>query len=144
MPLKQAPANIAVIGPDADNLDALIGNYSGHAFEAGDYSRRNSQTVPAVEGGLRRRNGTYWPDYARLIPADALYVDETRKEHGLKGEYFSNMELERHAGDDAQLTAPSILPGAIPGCHRELPNNYSVRWTGVRGSTCDRRVCGRI
>src|SRR5262249_10895871 len=29
LPLKRAPASIAVIGPDADNLDALIGNYAG-------------------------------------------------------------------------------------------------------------------
>src|ERR1700685_1019040 len=29
LPLKQSPASIVVIGPDADNLDALIGNYAG-------------------------------------------------------------------------------------------------------------------
>ena len=29
LPLKTAPKNIAVIGPDADDLDALVGNYNG-------------------------------------------------------------------------------------------------------------------
>ena len=29
LPLKKAPGVIAVIGPNADNLDALVGNYNG-------------------------------------------------------------------------------------------------------------------
>jgi beta-glucosidase len=29
LPVKAAPKNIAVIGPDADDLDALVGNYNG-------------------------------------------------------------------------------------------------------------------
>jgi beta-glucosidase len=29
LPLKAAPARIAVIGPNADNIDALVGNYNG-------------------------------------------------------------------------------------------------------------------
>ena len=66
----------------------------------------------------------------KAIPADFLYADDSRKEHGLKGEYFSNMELK---GDPVMTRTDSSVDFAWgdTGISAALPNNYSVRWTGA-------------
>ncbi len=128
LPLKQPPATIAVIGPDADNLDALIGNYAGTPAKpvtilAGIRKRFAQSNVVSVEGtGLTGA-------ITKAVPADALYADEARKEHGLQGEYFSNLELK---GSPAMTRTDSTVDFAWgdTGISPELPNNYSVRWTG--------------
>src|SRR5262249_41241252 len=124
-----APGSIAVIGPDADNLDALIGNYAGIPSKpvtvlAGIRKRFPYAKVTYVEG-----TGLTGP-VTHVIPADALYTDESRTGHGLKGEYFANLELK----DTPVMTrtdAPVDFAWGDTGISRELPNNYSVRWTGI-------------
>jgi beta-glucosidase len=129
LPLKQAPGSIAVIGPDADNLDALIGNYAGTPSKpvtilAGIRTRFPQAKITYVEG-----TGLTGP-VTHVVPAAALYPDESRKEHGLKGEYFSNIELK----DTPVMTRTDALVDFAwgdTGISHELPNNYSVRWTGI-------------
>jgi beta-glucosidase len=129
LPLQQAPGSIAVLGPDADNLDALIGNYAGTPSKpvtilAGIRKRFPQAKVTYVEG-----TGLTGP-VTHVIPADALYTDESRKEHGLKAEYFTNIELQG-AAVMTRTDAPVDFMWGDTGISRELPNNYSVRWTGV-------------
>ena len=93
LPLKKAPAKIAVIGPDADNLDALIGNYNGTPSKPVTSSCRNPQSVSAIEVTYVQGTGLLGP-VTRAIPGDALYTDDLQDEHGLKAEYFSNIKLE--------------------------------------------------
>ena len=129
LPLKKSPASIAVIGPDADNLDALIGNYAGTPSKpvtilAGIRKRFAQSNVVFVEG-----TGLTGP-ITKTIPSDALYTDEERKEHGLRGEYFSNLDLK---GSPVMTRSDSTVDFAWgdTGISKDLPNNYSVRWTGV-------------
>jgi beta-glucosidase len=129
LPLKHSPASIAVIGPDADNLDALIGNYAGTPSKpvtilAGIRARFPQARVTYVEG-----TGLTGP-VTKAVPSDALYVDESRKEHGLKGAYFSNLEL-KGAPVVTRVDRTVDFAWGDTGISRELPNNYSVRWTGV-------------
>ena len=56
LPLKKTPGVIAVIGPNADDLDALVGNYNGTPSRPVTDSRRHPRTFPAVESCLRARN----------------------------------------------------------------------------------------
>jgi beta-glucosidase len=129
LPLKKSPANIAVIGPDADDLDALIGNYAGTPSKpatilAGIRKRFAQSKVVFVEG-----TGLTGP-ITKAIPADALYTDEGRTEHGLRSEYFSNLELQ---GSPVMARTDSTVDFAWgdTGISKDLPSNYSVRWTGV-------------
>jgi len=129
LPLKQKYRTIAVIGPNADSLDALEGNYHGTP----------SKYVTVLEG-IRRRfaqskivyvDGTGLTGPAtRAIETSALYTDDSRKNHGMKAEYFSNTKL---AGSPfLSRTDDTVDFGAVPpGISRELSQNYSVRWTGV-------------
>ena len=129
LPLKSAPATIAVIGPNADSLDALEGNYNGEPSKAvtvlaGIQKRFPQSKVVYVEGtGLVS-------SVTKPIPETALCVESACGTHGLKGEYFSNMQLE---GSPVMTRTDATVDFAWGdrGVSAELPKNYSVRWTGT-------------
>lgn len=129
LPLKQAYPTIAVIGPDADNLDALVGNYNGTP----------SKPVTILEG-IRRRFSQSKVIYAEgtgltgpvmhAIPSDALFTDRSHKHHGLKAEYFGNVDLK---GKPVLKRTDSTVDFAWgdQGVSPQLVKSYSVRWAGV-------------
>ena len=129
LPLKQAPATIAVIGPDADSMDALVGNYNGTP----------SHPVTILEG-IRKRFAQSKINYVqgtgltgpvtKVIPSDALYTDESRQQHGLKGEYFANVEL-KDSPVMTRIDKNIDFAWGDAGVSPELLKNYSVRWTGI-------------
>jgi len=129
LPLKHAPENIAVIGPNANDLDALVGNYSGTP----------SRPVTILEG-LRKRypnskivnvqgTGLVGP-VIKAIPHSALCTDASCKEHGLRADYFANMTLEGTPTLTRTDDAVDFAWGDN-GISPQLLKNYSVRWTGV-------------
>ena len=129
LPLKKPYRKVAVIGPNADSLDALEGNYNGTpstpvTILAGLRKRFPRSTIRYVQGtGLI---GTV----LRPIPKTVLYRDTTRTTHGLNAEYFDNAKLEgepimRRVDSDVNFT------WAFAGVTPKLKTNYSVRWTGV-------------
>jgi beta-glucosidase len=129
LPLKKSYPKITVIGPNADSLDALEGNYNGTPSTpvtvlAGLRKRFSSSTIRYVQGtGLV---GTV----VRPVPGIALYTDAMRQQHGLKAEYFDNNNLEGEPilrRVDASLNFVWGFNGASP----RLKTNYSARWTGV-------------
>jgi beta-glucosidase len=129
LPLKKTPATIAVIGPNADDLEALEGNYNGTPSKpvtilAGIRKRFPESKVVYVEG-----TGLVGP-VAKAIPASALCVDASCTEHGVKGDYFPNMTLE---GAPALSRVDSTIDFAWgdTGMSPQLLKNYSARWTGV-------------
>jgi beta-glucosidase len=129
LPLKKSPSSIAVIGPDADSLDSLVGNYAGTPSKpvtvlSGIRNRFPSAKVEYVEG-----TGLVGP-VTKAIPTDALYTDDSRKDHGLKGEYYSNLEL-KGSPVMSRTDATVDFGWGDTGINQDLPNNYSVRWTGV-------------
>jgi len=129
LPLKHAPTTIAVIGPDADSLDALEGNYSGTPSNpvtvlAGIRNRFPQSKVIFVQG-----TGLVGP-VTKSIPTDALCTDASCNEHGLKADYFSNMTLEG-SPVMSRVDAAVDFSWGDSGVSPQLPNKYSVRWTGV-------------
>jgi len=93
LPLKKTYSTIAVIGPNADSLDALEGNYNGTPSApvtvlAGIRKRFVKSKIVYVQG-----SGLIGP-VTNPIPASALFPDESMKQHGLEAEYFSNLTLD--------------------------------------------------
>ena len=129
LPLTHSYSNIGVIGPDADNLDALVGNYNGtpsHPVTILDGIRKRfaqSKIVYAQGTGLIS-------PIVRAIPTNALFTSSSRKEHGLKAEYFANIDLK---GQPVLTRIDSAVDFAWGdrGVSPELLKNYSARWTGV-------------
>jgi beta-glucosidase len=129
LPLKKIYPRIAVIGPDADSLDALEGNYNGTPSAPvtvlnGIRKRFSSSKIRYVQGtGLI---GTV----VSPIPSGALYTSGARTHHGLKAEYFDNIKLEGEPvlrRTDAEVNFVWAFNGVSP----KLASNYSARWAGV-------------
>jgi beta-glucosidase len=129
LPLKKTYAKIAVIGPNADSLDALEGNYNGTpsapvTILAGLKARFANSKISFVQGtGL---TGTV----VRPVPSTVLYSSVAKSLHGLKGEYFDNKELQGEPvlrRNDSSVNFTWAFNGVSP----RLKKDYSVRWTGV-------------
>ncbi len=129
LPLKKEPASIAVIGPNADDLDALEGNYNGTPSKpvtilAGLKKRFPNAKVAYVEG-----TGLVSP-VQKPIPTEALCPDASCKEHGLHADYFNNMKVE--GSPTLSRTDGTInFTWGDTGMSPQLLKNYSVRWSGV-------------
>ncbi len=131
LPLGPKVKKIAVIGPNADSLDVLLGNYNGMP---------SKYTTPLE--GIRKRFAhaqvTYAvgaplnPEIGVPVPASALHPEAKAKQQGLKGDYFGNIELQgppRLTRIDPQVNFVLEIANDKPeGFSGE---NFSVRWTGV-------------
>src|SRR5207248_10829709 len=85
--------SIAVIGPNADSLDVLVGNYSGTP----------SRYSTILDGIRKRFTGAKVISSVGSVPAetvgvpinkDRLHTSGTNSEPGLSGEYFGNASLD--------------------------------------------------
>src|SRR5438552_3567375 len=127
LPLKNPPATIAVIGPNADDLDALEGNYNGTPSKpvtvlAGIRQRFSKSKVIYAQG-----TGLVGP-VTKPVPPSALCTDASCSEHGLQGDYFANMKLEG-APLTSHTDASVDFAWRDTGVSPQLLNPYLVRWT---------------
>jgi beta-glucosidase len=130
LPLRKDLKSIAVIGPNADSLEVLLGNYHGIP----------SKWVTPLEGIRRKVSprtrvtyalGTTHTGEALLpVPASAFFQDAGKHERGLKGEYFDNKDLQGTPAatrTDEQLDFDWFTDAPVPGINTD---NFSARWTG--------------
>ncbi|MFG6488492.1 glycoside hydrolase family 3 C-terminal domain-containing protein [Roseateles sp. BYS78W] len=125
LPLKSAPRRIAVIGPNADSVDALVGNYNGTPSRpvtllAGLKARFPGARIDAVEG-----TGWVAPPLEDL-PATSLCADAACSRAGLNLERFSNLKLEGEPMS-AALTPQAVFKWGWPDAY---DRKESARWTG--------------
>ena len=133
LPLQKDVASVAVIGPYADNLDVLLGNYNGIP----------SKPVTILQG-IRNTLGagvnvTYCPGVdppekfalMHYVDANCLKPPAGMSGRGLLGEYYSNPNLQgkpvfSRIDSTSQHYWGIDSPG--PGVP---PDHFSVRWTGT-------------
>ena len=129
LPLKPSVKTIAVVGPNADSLSVLLGNYNG-----------NPSSYTTILDGLRKRfrnakilsamGSPITETSAVLLPSEYLRTGGANSRPGLNAEYFSDVSLSGtpalkrvDAGVDFEWNNVSPGPGVPAG-------NYSVRWSG--------------
>jgi len=129
LPLKKTYRKIAVIGPNADSLDALVGNYNGTPSRPVTVLAGIRRSFPHSEVTYVEGTGLIGPPLDP-VPAAALYTDDSRGTHGMHAEYFSNTNLE---GTPVLVRTDATVNFAwgFSGVSGKLRKNYSVRWTGV-------------
>ena len=132
LPFKSSPGRIAIVGPLADSIPALEGNYNGtssHYVTPVDGIRKQfpKATVTFVPGTKFLRNPF-------TIPASAYHTEDGKA--GLTAVYFSNttfsgtpvatrVEAQLGATPGAGFFGASRLPDAVG------TGDYSGRWTGI-------------
>src|SRR5215470_9298986 len=122
LPLRKDLKSIAVIGPNADNVQVLLGNYNGQPSRAttplaGIKSRVSPQTKVFYDKGTTLTEVSAVP-----VPASAL--------RDVNVEFFANMNLEGPPAlrrSETDVNFDWGLNNPAPG----LPaDQFSARWTG--------------
>ena len=124
LPLNDATRTIAVIGPNADSLDALVGNYYGTP----------SKPVTVLDG-IRARFPERAHHYAQGTGPDrpgrepgarrcSVYGCQSCRTHGLNAEHFNGANLDRRRHVQGRRAERTCLLAA-----RGRPTT-SARWTG--------------
>jgi beta-glucosidase len=128
LPLRKDLKSIAVIGPNADDVQVLLGNYNGQPSRAttplaGIRQRVSSKTKVSYALGTPLTEVSAVP-----VPASALRGPNG--ERGLKADYFANKTLEgapvvRRVDRDVNFDWGMMNPAPdIPA------DDFSARWTG--------------
>lgn len=130
LPLNKDIKTIAVIGPNADVVEVLYGNYNGVS----------SKPVTVLEGIKNRApesikiiyepgsNITDDSPVFRPIEED-VFLTSDEKEKGLKAEYFDNMDLKGKpflVRTDKQINYDFLINPPVA----KKDERFSVRWTG--------------
>ena len=128
LPLRKDLKSIAVIGPNADDVQVLLGNYNGQPSRATTPLAGIRQHVSSRTKVLYALGTPLTEIFGIPVPASALLGPNG--ERGLKAEYFPNKTLEgapvltrvdREVNFDWGMSNPA--PG-IPS------DDFSARWTG--------------
>lgn len=132
LPLSKDVKKVAVIGPNADDLEVLLGNYNGYPTNPKTPLAGIREKLPDAEVAFAQ--GCTLADkfpYFNVVPAKYLYTDSTMKNKGLQAQYYNNIEWKGkplHERIDSnidfvwQTTAP----------FKDMRyDHFSVRWRGV-------------
>ncbi|SHE76542.1 beta-glucosidase [Mariniphaga anaerophila] len=129
LPLSKNIKKLAVIGPNADNWEALLGNYNGVPKNpvtvlAGLRSKLKNTEILFAEGSHLAEG------ISNLHPVPGEFLVTEKGEPGVVGEYFGNANLEGNPvftriDSNIDFYWESEAPSPV------LPDDdFSVRWTG--------------
>ena len=134
LPLETVPTKIAVIGPAADDPDALLGNYNGippHIVTP----LQGIQEKIGVRSDVRFALGsTYVPSWTALVPENVLSpANGNQNQHGLFAEYFDSENLQgKPALSRVEPRGYFLWDMHDPAIIKALPKpTFSMRWTGT-------------
>ena len=130
LPLKPGVRRIAVVGPTAELVQSLQGNYNGPppapVFPLAGIEKRFSSAETAYAQGSSLVDG-----FAMPIEHTALHPSATSTADGLSAEYFNSNNLSgqpvlTRVDRTINFNWDKVIP--LRGLQR---NNFSVRWTGA-------------
>jgi beta-glucosidase len=125
LPLKKEPQHIAVIGPTADSLPSILGNYVGtpaRPVTPLDGISRQFMSSPI----LYAQGSTLVEGMGVPVPRTAFGLNK-----GLKAEFFATPEWTgRPVATQTLPLIQSDWENALPVPEVQTPN-YSVRWSGT-------------
>jgi beta-glucosidase len=148
LPLRKDFRSLAVVGPTADDLMSLLGNYNGTPARpvtilAGIRAAVTPLTRVIYERGADLVEGRQDPRAASAIDAIHLRPAPGSSERGLTGQYYRGRAFEgepvltrvdprvQFRWDRGSPTDEPVARGEVPA-DRALPNDgFSVRWTGA-------------
>ncbi|MGB8358942.1 MAG: glycoside hydrolase family 3 C-terminal domain-containing protein [Bacteroidales bacterium] len=128
LPLKRDIKTIAVIGPNSDNWEALVGNYNGIPKDpvtilGGIRKKASACTEVVWAEGCDLAEGVH-----NLVPIPSCYLQTPDGQQGAFGEYFDNREMKgeplfTRTDDDINFYWDNDSP------HRLMPaNDFGIHW----------------
>jgi beta-glucosidase len=133
LPLSKEIESIAIIGPNADDLPSLLGNYNGTPAVASTLLTGIRQKVSPTTK-LYYAQGCALADGVpplKVIPTTYLYpADPNGKMHGLTAVYYNNPTFEGKPGiERIDSTVDAVWKDTTP-LTGQWGDSFSVRWTG--------------
>jgi beta-glucosidase len=133
LPLSRALKTIAVIGPNAADVEVLLGNYNGTPSNPETLLQGIIDKV-GPETKVLYALGCEWAanmPVLEVVPAAAIFTSDGGKlVNGLKGEYFNNRDFQ---GEPVFMRIDKKLDfnwwDGAPDPNFD-PDNFGVRWTG--------------
>ena len=147
LPLSRNIGTLAVIGPTADEVMALLGNYYGTpaapvTLLQGIRSAVGAKTKVLYARGADLVEGREEPRAAPVIEPQYLRPGAGASGQGLKGEYFNNPDCKGQPSltrvdvrvafrwDRGSPTDDLVAQGQLPANRAIGSDNFCVRWTG--------------
>ena len=148
LPLRKDLRTVAVVGPNADDVMTLLGNYNGTPSRpvtvlAGIRGAVSPGTRVVYERGSDLVEGRQDPRAAPAIEPSHLRPAPGSSERGLRGAYFRGRDLEGapvldrvdpkvdFRWDRGAPTDEPVARGEIAAERALEGDGFSVRWTGV-------------
>jgi beta-glucosidase len=129
LPFATGVKKILVVGPLAESVEVLHGNYSGTASHAVTALEGIRKQFPAAQ--VTYVAGTNFLRQETVIPTSLLSTDEGKP--GLKGEYFSGSDFSgtpQVARTDAVVDLQLFHPRPPAITPPDGMKDFSARWTG--------------
>jgi beta-glucosidase len=146
LPLRKDLRTIAVVGPNADTLPPLLGNYFGTPAHPVTVLAGIEAAVPGTRvlhaRGSQLVEGRTDPSAVRAIDPEFLRPAAGSSEHGLRGEYFGNRRFEgmpQLSRLDPKVdfnwyrgspTEDLVARGERSRDRAIADDDFSIRWTG--------------
>jgi len=126
---KNKLKKIAVIGPNADNWESLVGNYHGTPIDPVTFLKGLEHKLsPAVE--IEYARGSHFSDEVfALEPIASVFFETADGRQGLDAEYYDNMEWKGEPVLRRRDDAIDFWWEHDP-ISKELSDFFSVKWTG--------------
>ncbi len=126
---KNQIKKIAVIGPNADNWESLVGNYHGTPKNPITFlTGIKNKVEPEIE--VLYAEGSHLNDETlNLKPIPSVYLQTEDGRQGLEGAYFNNTQL---SGEPAFTRVDDKIDFSwqYAPVSKELIDTFSVRWKG--------------
>ncbi len=157
LPLSKSLKTIAVIGPNADDTDSLVGNYNGEPSDPITPLRGIREKMSPGTRLIYVRGSDFadkMPNF-EVVPVAALFTsDGADRQNGLNGAYYNSSNFDGKKHQPRELTYPSSgeMTGTIPSDSQPLftridrqidfhwwdgapradmkDDDFGVRWTG--------------
>jgi beta-glucosidase len=131
LPLKSNFKTIAVIGPNAESLAALEGNYNGTPSHP-VYPLEGIRNFFADKTKIVYAQGSPYVEQLPVpVPSSVFHPEDGAAGSGLKGEYFSNTDFSGKpvlTRIDPQIQFDWNAAAPVPGVSMKA---FAVRWTGT-------------
>jgi beta-glucosidase len=129
LPLKREIKTIAVIGPNADNFESLIGNYNGIPRDPVTILKGISNKVTPDTKVIYAEGSDLADGIHNLTPVPSRYLFTADGQQGAFGEYYNNRDMKgepafTRVDDNINFYWEHLSP------RYDLPDDdFGVRWT---------------
>ena len=132
LPFSKNIKRVAVIGPNADNREILLGNYNGYPSQ--EITPLKGIIAKLQNAEVKYAQGCRLADELpcmKAISSQYFYIDKSLKTNGLNGEYFTKNMFKgdlKHRQVDKNIDFVWWTKAPFEDMK---PDSFSVRWKGV-------------